>query len=159
MDAPEAVLTLVERFAFHLDAYRSGSYNETQLRRDFLDPFWKALGWDVHNEQGFAEAYREDRDMFPHCLGDQQPVERVAVMQRKAVDVEGVGQLHGKGEKAVLLELFRDKPVRALRRCSFTASTNLYGTLGTFVALYLSAHGELFESFFLPRWEAARGFF
>ncbi|MCI0474070.1 MAG: N-6 DNA methylase, partial [Ignavibacteria bacterium] len=27
--------------------------------RDFIDPFFKALGWDMDNEQGYAEAYRE----------------------------------------------------------------------------------------------------
>lgn len=59
MAAPESILNLVERFELHLEAYRSGKYNETQLRRDFLDPLWEALGWDVHNEQGFAEAYRD----------------------------------------------------------------------------------------------------
>ena len=28
-------------------------------RRDFIDPFFKALGWDIDNEEGYAEAYRE----------------------------------------------------------------------------------------------------
>jgi type I restriction-modification system DNA methylase subunit len=27
--------------------------------RDFIDPFWKALGWDIDNENGYAESYRE----------------------------------------------------------------------------------------------------
>ena len=59
MAVPEAVHQLVTRFKSHEEAYRSGQYNETQLRRDFLDPFFAALGWDVHNEKGYAEAYRE----------------------------------------------------------------------------------------------------
>ena len=59
MTAPAVVSELVERFTGHRDEYRSGRYNETQLRRDFLDPLFAALGWDVHNEQGYAEAYRE----------------------------------------------------------------------------------------------------
>ena len=37
----------------------SGGYNETQVRRDFIDPFFKALGWDIDNENGYAEAYRD----------------------------------------------------------------------------------------------------
>ena len=37
----------------------SQSYNETQLRREFLDPFFEALGWDITNKQGYAEAYKE----------------------------------------------------------------------------------------------------
>lgn len=57
--APEAVLQLVERFRLHVETYTSGQYNETQLRREFLDPFFKALGWDVDNQQGYAEAYKD----------------------------------------------------------------------------------------------------
>lgn len=37
----------------------SGEYNETQLRREFLDPFFTGLGWDVENKQGYAEAYKD----------------------------------------------------------------------------------------------------
>lgn len=59
MSAPSIILDLVARFGEHAEAYKSGSYNETQLRRDFLDPFFKALGWDMDNEQGYAEAYRD----------------------------------------------------------------------------------------------------
>ncbi len=59
MAAPAVVNDLIERFASHRDEYRSGRYNETQLRRDFLDPLFAALRWDVHNKQGYAEAYRE----------------------------------------------------------------------------------------------------
>ena len=44
MSAPENIRQLVERFEQYRDAYRSGRYNETQLRREFLDPFFEALG-------------------------------------------------------------------------------------------------------------------
>ena len=57
--APQAILDLVHRFEEHRDSYHSGRYNETQLRRDFLDPFFKTLGWDIDNGQGYAEAYRD----------------------------------------------------------------------------------------------------
>src|SRR2546425_6190104 len=59
MSAPKEILDLVERFERNKDAYRSPQYNETQLRREFLDPFFKALGWDIDNEQGYAEAYKD----------------------------------------------------------------------------------------------------
>ena len=45
---------LVTRFGEQLDDYKRADYNETLTRRDFLDPFFKALGWDVDNSQGFA---------------------------------------------------------------------------------------------------------
>lgn len=53
------VETLIERFTEQYDSYKSSGYNETLTRRDFIDPFFKALGWDIDNENGYAEAYRE----------------------------------------------------------------------------------------------------
>ena len=58
MPAPVVIYQLVRRFEEHLDSYRSGRYNETQLRREFLDPFFEALGWDVFNWGGYAKAYK-----------------------------------------------------------------------------------------------------
>ena len=61
MAVPEAIQKLVEKYTFHRDAYLRGQekYNETQLREDFTDPFFRALNWDVNNNKGFSEAYRE----------------------------------------------------------------------------------------------------
>jgi type I restriction-modification system DNA methylase subunit len=56
---PLQVLELIQRFDRNREAYRSPHYNETQLRREFLDPLFKALGWDIDNEQGYAEAYKD----------------------------------------------------------------------------------------------------
>jgi len=53
------ITALVERFERNREAYLSGDYNETQLRREFIDPFFAALGWDVENKQGYAEAYKD----------------------------------------------------------------------------------------------------
>jgi type I restriction-modification system DNA methylase subunit len=59
MAAPPEILELIARFEQQIDSYKSGEYNETQLRREFLDPFFKALGWDIDNTQGYAEAYKD----------------------------------------------------------------------------------------------------
>ncbi len=56
---PPAVLKLVERFHEHADAYKQQAYKETQVRREFIDPFFTALGWDVANKAGHAEAYKD----------------------------------------------------------------------------------------------------
>jgi predicted type IV restriction endonuclease len=53
------IKSLVERFDKQKEFYKNKDYNETQTRRDFIDPFWKTLGWDVDNENGYAESYRE----------------------------------------------------------------------------------------------------
>jgi type I restriction-modification system DNA methylase subunit len=59
MSLPQTIRELVDRFKRQREAYRSPQYNETQLRREFLDPFFKTLGWDIDNEQGYAEAYKD----------------------------------------------------------------------------------------------------
>jgi type I restriction-modification system DNA methylase subunit len=59
MATPETILELMERFDANRAAYLSGKYKEAQLRLEFIDPLFRALGWDVHNEQGYAEAYKE----------------------------------------------------------------------------------------------------
>jgi len=59
MPAPQEVSELVKRFDRNRESYRSSEYNETQARREFIDPFFKALDWDIDNEQGYAEAYKD----------------------------------------------------------------------------------------------------
>jgi len=59
MSIPQLVADLIARFVRNRDAYRSPAYNEAQARRELIDPFFRALGWDVDNEQGLAEAYKE----------------------------------------------------------------------------------------------------
>ena len=54
--------SLVERvhqFASHISEYTHQSYNETEVRVDFVNPFFKALGWDVDNEGGLPQHLRE----------------------------------------------------------------------------------------------------
>ena len=50
---------LVARFERNRASYTSAKYNETQLRREFVDPFFELLDWDVSNSRGYAEAYKD----------------------------------------------------------------------------------------------------
>jgi len=56
---PTRICELVETFDQHIEAYRSQQYNETQVRREFIDPFFEELGWDVTNVHGWAQAYKD----------------------------------------------------------------------------------------------------
>ena len=71
MTPPQAIADLVERFGFHRDAYLQGRKNETELRRSFLDPFFRALGWDVDNSAGYSEAYKAVAHEDPIRIGGQ----------------------------------------------------------------------------------------
>ena len=59
MTIPARISELVERFDRNLEAYKQGRYNETQVRLEFINPFFEELGWDIANKQGYAEAYKE----------------------------------------------------------------------------------------------------
>ncbi len=52
------MLQLVERRPLSRPITHS-RYNEAQARQEFIDPLFKLLGWDMDNEQGYAEAYKD----------------------------------------------------------------------------------------------------
>jgi hypothetical protein len=58
-EAKQKLGELVARFRTNIDVYKRSAYKEAQVRREFIDPFFEALGWDVSNKQGFAEQYKE----------------------------------------------------------------------------------------------------
>ena len=59
MTAPAIIQSLVNRFRDSRELYRSGRYNEAQLRQEFLNPFFESLGWDMYNRSNYAPQYRE----------------------------------------------------------------------------------------------------
>lgn len=71
MPIPKSILERIETFRRNLDSYVKPDYKEAQVRQEFIDPLFSALGWDVANTAGYAEAYKdvvaEDRaDKAPH---------------------------------------------------------------------------------------------
>jgi len=57
--APSVIHDLCERYERNRESYRSDAYNEAQARQEFINPLFKQLGWDMDNEQGYAEAYKD----------------------------------------------------------------------------------------------------
>jgi hypothetical protein len=57
-EALKQVSSLVDRFQQNIEAYRNPAYNETQLRIEFIDPFFEAPGWDLTNK---AQGKRNNR--------------------------------------------------------------------------------------------------
>ena len=47
MTVPAKILELVELFDSNLEAYKQGRYSKTQIMREFIDPFFEELGWDI----------------------------------------------------------------------------------------------------------------
>jgi len=59
MSAPDKVKELVAKFERNIKAYKSSSYNEEQVKQEFINPFFESLGWDVSNKSGAAPQYKD----------------------------------------------------------------------------------------------------
>ena len=55
----QIIKDLVARFKQNEKSYTSVIYDESNTRTDFIDKFFEALNWDVRNDNGFAERFRE----------------------------------------------------------------------------------------------------
>ena len=70
MAAPKIIEELIDKFDSDQEFYRSSQYNETEVRTQFINPFFEALGWDVYHKE---ECRPDNRD----------------VKEEDAIDVEG----------------------------------------------------------------------
>lgn len=59
MTNKEQLKELVDLFRENIDRYKTMSYDESNTRSDFIDKFFILLGWDVLNDKGYSEDYRE----------------------------------------------------------------------------------------------------
>lgn len=53
------IKNLIKKYNENKGYYQTSKYNETQLRTDFLDPFFELLGWDIRNTKGKPTNERE----------------------------------------------------------------------------------------------------
>lgn len=59
MPVPDRIIELTDQFGYNLDSYKSGKYNETQVRLEYINPLMEELGWDMTNKSGYSEAYKD----------------------------------------------------------------------------------------------------
>ena len=111
--ALERVRDLVADFGKHEAHYLSAKYGEQDVRKDFIDKFWIALGWDVNHET------------------QKNPNEQEVKVER-AVDVQGRVK---KADYAFHMPNFRDvrffveakKPARNIENADDYFQTIRYG--------------------------------
>jgi len=58
-DAYKKLESLTQRFASHYDEYKEKTYNETQVRQEFINPFFEIFNWDTGNIQNLNKSARE----------------------------------------------------------------------------------------------------
>lgn len=66
-DSHQVVLAIAKDFAAHRQVYLSASYSESQLRTDFINKFFAALGWDVdhiHQKNPFEQEVKVEKNVL-----------------------------------------------------------------------------------------------
>jgi predicted type IV restriction endonuclease len=109
------IIALVERFNRNEAAYKSQGYNELQLRQEFINPFFEALGWDVYNKSGVAPAYRDviHEDSIKMAGGTKAPDYCFTLSGRRMFFVE---------TKKPSIDITKDpRPAYQLRRYAWSA--------------------------------------
>ena len=74
MTEPQSLTDLLNNFENNLDAYLHGESNETEIRREYLDPMFSLLGWDVANSQGKPVAFKDVVHEDTITVGEQKKV-------------------------------------------------------------------------------------
>lgn len=115
----EAVKKLEEKFSAKEDYYLSGSYNEKNVRTDFIDPFFETLDWDIKNSK---ELLLYQRDSVPESLLEiYKYPKRVDYSQR--IDDRFVFFIEAKGADKDLDD--KDYIFQAKRYCWSTGTTEI----------------------------------
>lgn len=55
----ERLAKLINAYQEHFSQYRKAEYNETEIRNDYVNPFFEILGWDVNNKKNLSQHLRE----------------------------------------------------------------------------------------------------
>ena len=58
---PTGITQLIEKFEQNLESYRNPAYGETQVRVEFINPLFEALGWDVANNANISDPVDKGR--------------------------------------------------------------------------------------------------
>ena len=89
------------------------------MRQEFLNPFFKALGWDVNNEQGYAEAYKDV------IIEDSLEVEGAAKAPDYAFRIGGTRKFFVEAKKPAVNIEYAIHPAFQLRRYAWSAKLPL----------------------------------
>lgn len=123
---------LVEKYKSNRDFYRTSRFNETQVRTEFLDPLFEALGWDIRNMSGKSTNERE-------VLLEESLKANAATHSKKP---DYTFRLFG--ERKFFLEAKKpcvdistdDNPAKQVRRYGYTANLRI-SVLSNFEYLYI----------------------
>lgn len=116
-----SISDLVQDFHSNIQNYKSTSYNETQLRDDFLNKFLKILGWDIDNS---ANKSQHIRDVL-----QEESISVEGEKSKKSPDytlrIEGIRQLFVEAKKPSVNIEKSAKSAFQIRRYGWNAGLNI----------------------------------
>lgn len=123
---------LVAKYEAGKEFYRTSRFNESELRNEFLDPLFEALGWDIRNSSGRSTHEREvlleealKSDSYTHC---KKPDYTFRLYGERKFFIEA---------KKPCVHIEHDhEPARQLRRYGYTAGLRI-SVLSNFEHLYI----------------------
>ena len=59
MTLEQALAEKIRQFLDNRQDYENPKFKEASVRAQFIDPLFRALGWDVYNDKGISEQYKE----------------------------------------------------------------------------------------------------
>jgi len=93
---------LVESFGKRLAELKSTDYNEAKLRDDFLNPFFRALGWDMENRAGLIQKEREVEIESATLAAEKAVLQNAVTATDQQID-QLVHELYGLTEEEIKL--------------------------------------------------------
>lgn len=77
--SPEEIIAgveaLVDKYKDNISSYEQSTYNETELRIEFLNPLFELFGWDINNSKGhpsFSREVRHEANVFVDEAGGKK---------------------------------------------------------------------------------------
>lgn len=131
-DTKQQIRALVQKYERDRDFYRSLSFNETELRNQFLDPLFEALGWDIRNVSCRSTTERE--------VLLEEPLKESALTHSKKPDytfrLYGERKFFLEAKKPCVLIENENEPAKQVRRYGFTAGLKI-SVLSNFEHLFI----------------------
>lgn len=131
-DTKQQIRALVQKYERDRDFYRSLSFNETELRNQFLDPLFEALGWDIRNVSCRSTNERE--------VLLEEPLKESALTHSKKPDytfrLYGERKFFLEAKKPCVLIENENEPAKQVRRYGFTAGLKI-SVLSNFEHLFI----------------------
>jgi hypothetical protein len=118
-EAYDIIKSLVEKYEAQKASYQANIYDEAQTRQDFIDRFFEALGWDIHNQNSEIETLREVTVEYKLKVGSSTKKPDYAFRTNRQI------QFFVEAKKPAVSLMFERDPANQVREYGWNGSANI----------------------------------